>query len=314
MDQPPGKLELPAADQGCDEARFGGETTTIPIKVDRVDGAVVILANICIAGTGPYPLIVDTGAPITTLSSTLAEKLKLKKIGEPAVLRGLGCTNSTQEIEMPAWSLDGVPLAAQAAFATRLPGQGGLGEPQGLIGADVLSSFGAIRIDYRHETLTVVGHEGGYFDSRQFAAPDGSGLPAAVVRAKPQIYAPMIIVNHHGEVRARIRVALGAGLPRGWIVDTGSSVSSVDSSLAKEADLRPTGNRRKLLNFCTLASLPEFASSSWTLSGRSIEPRPFVVQTLASVGAAGLFGSDVMSRYGSVVLDWAGGRLLLGVG
>ena len=49
---------------------------------------------------------------------------------------------------MGSWSLDGVALAPQQLTAATLPQIGGKGEPDGLLGSDVLSRFGAVRIDF----------------------------------------------------------------------------------------------------------------------------------------------------------------------
>ena len=49
---------------------------------------------------------------------------------------------------MGSWSLEGVALAPQQLTAATLPQMGGKGEPDGLLGSDVLSRFGAVRIDF----------------------------------------------------------------------------------------------------------------------------------------------------------------------
>ena len=61
---------------------------------------------------------------------------------------------------MGAWSLDGVPLSPQQLTAATLPQMGGKGEPVGLLGSDVLSRFGAIRIDFGSGDLILPGRGG----------------------------------------------------------------------------------------------------------------------------------------------------------
>ena len=47
-----------------------------------------------------------------------------------------------------SWSIDGVALEPQQLTAATLPQIGGKGEPDGLLGSDVLARFGAVRIDF----------------------------------------------------------------------------------------------------------------------------------------------------------------------
>ena len=85
---------------------------------------------------------------------------------------------------MGAWSLDGVPLAAQQITAATLPQMGGKGEPDGLLGSDVLSRFGGIRVDFGAGALVLPGPEGAPLaQSSQFTGPRGA-VPTALTKGR----------------------------------------------------------------------------------------------------------------------------------
>ena len=74
---------------------------------------------------------------------------------------------------MGAWSLDGVNLVPQQLISATMPQTGGKGEPDGLLGSDVLSRFGAVRVDFAVGALIVPG-------------PEGAPLAAVVAVHRPQ--------------------------------------------------------------------------------------------------------------------------------
>ena len=71
-----------------------------------------------------------------------------------------------------------MPLSSQQLTAATLPQMGGKGEPVGLLGSDVLSRFGAIRIDFGAGTLVLPGPEGAPLaQSSPFTGPQGAPRP-----------------------------------------------------------------------------------------------------------------------------------------
>ncbi len=72
----------------------------------------------------------------------------------------MGCIGNAQPVGVPSWSVAGVALAPQTVTAATLPDFGGAGQPVGLLGSDVLSRFGAVRLDFTAQTLTFGGPEG----------------------------------------------------------------------------------------------------------------------------------------------------------
>ena len=147
--EPQVTFALPPAAVGCHGATaapYGGEK--VPLTVSVVAGQVAETADVCIDGRGPYPFILDSGAGQSTIDSGLAHRLHLASAGSATGFAGVGCTGTARPVSVGTWSLDGVALAPQQLTAATLPQMGGKGEADGLLGSDVLSRFGGIRIDF----------------------------------------------------------------------------------------------------------------------------------------------------------------------
>ena len=84
-----------------------------------------------------------------------------------------GCIDQSSVVTVNLWSLDGLLLAPQAFSADTEPGQGGKGQTDGLLGNDVLSRFGAVRIDYDAGALVLPGPEGAPLSTSTFTGPKG---------------------------------------------------------------------------------------------------------------------------------------------
>jgi predicted aspartyl protease len=304
------KLALPSTKAGCGGAVTKGGVTTIPIKVDRFPTLADALVNVCFDGKGPYPLTIDTGASRTTISTEIAEELGLKKVGKPIVIHGAGCDGAAQKFRLPRWSIGGVQLEGGTIQTINAPEQGE-GFPRGSLGADVLARFGAVRLDFKRQQLVLVGKEGPKFRRTHAPGP----LPKGLLRATPRITAPMEVEAAGGSVKPYAEVTVGQTKPQRWLVDTGSDTSAIDPGLVKAAKLRSTGEARRSPTFCSTVDLVEYRSGSWSLAGEPLKPQRFgEIPLVDSVGVAGLLGAYPLVKYGSVVFDFAGGRLLLGAG
>ena len=308
--RPFGAVELPAADEGCGEASEGGDgATTVPVKVTPVGGGVGVLVNVCIGKKGPFPFVVDSGAPTTVVSARLAGELKL-----PAVAGSRGwvregewtdqasrlegeCRARSWSVRLPAWSVAGAPLRPQTAVLLGGPRYDASTGLDGSLGADVLSSFGAVRIDYEDETMSLAG-------------PGGAG---SMAEGEAAIAAPMRVLKGPAGVGQRVPVKLSGGRRQGWSVDTGSWFSYVQFENSKRVGLGLTGKVVEERTICANPAILTVKSGPWRLAGRSLNPQalgstPFV----AIPGRAGLLGSSTLSEYGSVLIDWSDGKLLLG--
>ena len=204
-----------------------------------VAGQVAESVDVCIGGQGPYPFILDTGAGQSTIDAGLAHRLHLASAGAATEFAGVGCTGTAQP------GLGGLPgrstgstLAAQQLTAATLPQMGGKGEPVGLLGSDVLSRFGAVRIDFD-------GRRAGAARARGRAARPVVALHRAARRAAGRADAgesgttvPLTVTPATGDVSLGVAVRFAGGPRRAFVVDTGSSQSVVSSGRGPGAGAR----------------------------------------------------------------------------
>ena len=125
---------------------------TTKIKVVHEQSEVLALVAAKVHGE-ELAFIVDTGAARSEVAARFADKLGLKKIGKPVKVAAAGCTSKSQHVEIENWSIAGHALPSLTIGSATL--QIAKGKLAGLLGSDVWSKFGSIRVDYANETLTV---------------------------------------------------------------------------------------------------------------------------------------------------------------
>jgi hypothetical protein len=309
---------LPPATAGCAGATaLGGGAERIPITVSTVSGQVAEMVNVCIDGQGPYPFEVDSGAGESIIDAHLATRLHLAHAGSPIGFSGVGCTGKAQPIRMATWSVAGVPLARQTLLAATLPDFGVPGQPVGLLGSDVLSRFGAVRIDFVAQTLTLGGPEGSVLSNSDEEIRGPTGSPPAAVLTQGQVgtTVPLTVTLTPGDISLNVRLRFGKGTYRDFIVDTGSSQTVVAESLAKSARLARSDLDQRQTTVCSTITVPLVHSGSWFIPGVVLHPQLLGSVNFGPIGAGGtvgLLGSDQLQRFGWVIFDYRGGRLVLG--
>jgi hypothetical protein len=311
------QFALPPAGQGCTGAkRLPGGGTRFPVTVSTRQSQTAALANVCIDGKGPFPFVIDTGAEGSVLASSLAGKLGLPKIGAPVPIGGAGCSASARISRLASWDVAGLALQPQAVIYLKIPLFGGRGQPDGLLGSDVWSRFGAMRLDFARGRVTVPGPERpGPARKSTISGPSSAPVPAVLLRGKPAVVAPMTVTSEPGSTGITVQVRLGTHAPLNFTPDTGASQSAVDPGVARQAGLASANARVRQGTVCTVATFPEVRTGSWSVAGHPLPPQVVGVTGLVSTtGVAGLLGADQMSRFGSVIFDYAGGRLVLGAG
>jgi hypothetical protein len=291
----------------------GGETT-IPVTISNFDEGKAVFANVCVGGKGPFPFFIDTGSAGSEVDGKLAEELDLEKAGKTQVAGGAGCGFTTQPVRMPAWSVAGIPLEGQSFGAVDDAAIYKANGAVGTIGSDVLARFGAVRIDYKAETMTVEGTErepiGGLAEAAR------GPLPKGLVKGTPKIVAPMVVQALPGSVTMRVEVSFGNGRPLAFLPDTGAPRAGyIDPVRAKALGLKSSGQSYKERTFCSTSEVPGVESGEWSIAGEPLRPQPLPATPLIrSVLADGLIGGRTFDEYGSVVFDYAGERLVLGAG
>ena len=314
--EPQVTFALPPQTSGCDgvTATSGGGQQ-VPLTVSVVAGQVAEAVNVCIGGRGPFPFILDSGAGQSTIDATLARQLHLASAGPATQFAGVGCTGTAEPVLAGAWSLDGVPLAPQQLVAATLPQVGGKGEPDGLLGSDVLSRFGGVRIDFEPGALVLPGGEGAPLaQSSPYTGPEGQP-PTALLQGKSGTTVPLTVTTAPGDVSLSVAVHFSGGRKHAFFVDTGSSQSVVSSAVARAQSLETTDLAQRQSTVCSVITVPLVQSGAWSVPGLTLHPQligstDFGAASLS--GTQGLLGSDQLRRYGWVVLDYAGARMVLG--
>ena len=313
--EPEVTFELPPAATGCTGASAQpGGTTRVPLTVSTVAGQVAETLNVCIGGRGPFPFVLDSGTGQSTIDAGLARRLHLSSAGPPSLFAGVGCTGTARPVAVRSWSLDGVGLDPQQLMAATLPQFGGKGEAVGLLGSDVLSRFGAVRIDFATGALVLPGAEGGPLDAPiPYTGPQGPA-PVALTQGEGTTV-PLTVTPVPGEVSLSVAVRFAGGRRRSFVVDTGSSQSLVATSVARAAGLAGTDLAQRQATVCSVITVPLVHSGPWSLPGQPLDPQLVGATDFGSIslgGIDGLLASDQLKRFGWVVLDYRGGRLVLG--
>jgi hypothetical protein len=80
-------------------------------------------------------------------------RLHLRTIGEPLTVVGITCRGQAARLRMHKWRVGRVRLPAAEIQTIDMPDPGG--GVDGLLGSDILSTFGTISVDYRKERLVL---------------------------------------------------------------------------------------------------------------------------------------------------------------
>jgi hypothetical protein len=108
------------------------------------------------------------------------------------------------------------------------------------------------------------------------------------------------------------------GHPYMFAVDTGAARTVVDATVAKALALPARGAAYSAVTIGCKTSVQLVAVSDWKLGEATLPAKTIVSAKTVFAGAmlngipiGGLLGSDVLSRFGTVTLDFAGQRLIL---
>ena len=114
---------------------------------------------------------------------------------------------------------------------------------------------------------------------------------------------------------AVVPVYFGENGPYDFALDTGASVSLVDLAVAHDLDLERVARIGgftgiKSTTSATIVRVPRWKAGTVQLPAASIASVS-LADSLGNAGLKGLLGSDVLSRYAVVTIDYRGGALRL---
>jgi len=150
--------------------------------------------------------------------------------------------------------------------------------------------------------------------SAGFATPMPMPTPAPsnpVSAGHPgQITLPMRLVRGNGGTLVYVPMKVNGHGPYEFVLDTGSSNSSVDRSLVRRLGLPRTGQQHPVQGVTGSGVVPVVWVHHWTLGGVPMHGTSLSVVDLG-IGVGGLLGSDELCRFGNVILDFRHNKLVI---
>lgn len=244
---------------------------------------------VTIAGEGPFPFTIDTGAERSVISNELAALLKLGR-GRPVRVTSITGSGSVATVVIPALRVG--PVEVRRIEAPSFRGND-LGAP-GLLGLDLLAGH-AIRIDFETGQMRLIGAT---------ARPRGFGTSPdeIVIRARNQ-FRQLVVTDAYFRGK-RIRV----------ILDTGTAVS-----LGNLAMQRLVGDKREQSSVISLTSVTGAKLEAdygvvrdVTVGGVVFQTLPVAFNDAAPFAAFGLrnrpallLGMDALRQFRRIDIDFA---------
>jgi len=308
-------LQLPVFEKSC--APQPGPPSVVPI---RVVGRAAIIANVCLDGQGPFPFLVDTGGSTTLVDSSLAARLHLALVDGPRTVSSFTCKRQISFAAVSRWSVGNTILLAQTVEVGTVQSPA-LPNLAGVFGSDTLSSFGAVRIDYRQQTLTL----GPQSAPLRSDMAGGSGPPSVSTSltegtsfASPM---PVNVVSETlrpdqlqlTEVRPTVAVSLG---PNQFTLtlDTGAGTTNLGPSAIKTLRLVPAGRPGAAYAGLDCPVVVNHYTVGPALLGKVQLPAQTVGSNFTPPGTAGVLGSGTLINYNPVLVDYTDGELFFGQG
>jgi len=276
-------------------SKLGLRPLVVPVKIVHHKSSVQVLVQLKIHSK-PFYFLVDTGASVTLIDSTVAKSLGLAAIGAPGKATTIGCSAPIQPVALADWSVgsQALPGSLIPSQRTELAGKKIGGIPvAGLLGADLYYLYGTMTVDFKNATMTL-GHP---------APTGGQSFPIAahLTAGGVSVIADVSVHGNRG----------------GFLIDTGAAVTDLDSKLANSSALKKVGATTKIgAVSCTTSVQPVVfdnarigtvklptvtaASSANALTARS------------NGKIQGLIGADILSTFGSVTFDFKNQRVILG--
>jgi hypothetical protein len=123
------------------------------------------------------------------------------------------------------------------------------------------------------------------------------------------------VVKHGNQVIALVPVTINGHGPYTFALDTGASQSLVDSQVARELRVKKTGATHPGAGITNVTKVHPIEVRNWRV-GKVKLPATTVVEANLPFGNAGggiqgLLGSDMLSAFDVVTIDYAKGRLRL---
>jgi predicted aspartyl protease len=153
-------------------------------------------------------------------------------------------------------------------------------------------------------------HVGAVRDRRPANPQAAISPPTPTPTGSPPVTLPMRVVRGNGGTLVYVPMRVNGHGPYEFVLDTGSSNSSVDRSLVRRLGLPRTGQQHPVQGVTGSGMVPVVRVHHWTLGGLPMHGTSLSVVDLG-IGVGGLLGSDELCRFGNVMLDFRHDRLVI---
>jgi predicted aspartyl protease len=129
------------------------QPAAIDLQIIKRNGEALIIAPVVIRGK-TYKFIVDTGATATLIDAAYVKELGLKRTSKAALpVAGIGGSTKVYLATISDWTIGRSKLPTSTITVGDIGLSGG--DLVGLLGSDVLSTFGTVTIDYDKQKATL---------------------------------------------------------------------------------------------------------------------------------------------------------------
>jgi predicted aspartyl protease len=138
----------------------------------------------------------------------------------------------------------------------------------------------------------------------------GGSTTTTTVEAVPDGYVTvkMNVLERGDQVLALVPVTINGKGPYTFALDTGASQSLVDDALAKELGAKKTGDSHPVAGITEVTNVQTIAVDRWSVGDVRLPPTTVVAANLpfgnADSGVQGLLGSDMLSAFDIVTIDY----------
>jgi len=130
-----------------------------------------------------------------------------------------------------------------------------------------------------------------------------------------QFDAALKVLKHGNQVIALVPVTINGHGPYTFALDTGASQSLVDSQVAKELRVKKTGESHPVAGITNVTNVRTIEVKDWRVGKVKLPATTVVEANLpfgnADGGVQGLLGSDMLSSFDVVTIDYDHGVLKL---
>jgi predicted aspartyl protease len=139
-----------------------------------------------------------------------------------------------------------------------------------------------------------------------WARPVGAHAAQAVV--------PIVVLHSKSGGTVVAAKVIIHGRPFAFLIDTGASVTLVNPTIARRLHLKTVGKPHTFCGVTGCAQARRVRLNRWSIGG---QPLPNVVVSSSPITGAsgfgfGLLGSDVLSKFGAVTIDYRDKTMTLG--